>query len=177
MITSGQPQTASQPIQDELAETVRNVWSRFASGVTVITVADTSGPWGLTASAVASISMLPPLALVSVAHSSDTHDHIRKQGLFAINVLSSEQSDLSRLFASDSPAKFKGVAHRPGASGSPLLDGALAHLECEVVDTLNWADHSLFVGRIISAAYDPSTEPLIYFRRRYHSLAADPPGP
>jgi flavin reductase (DIM6/NTAB) family NADH-FMN oxidoreductase RutF len=145
----------------------------FAAGVTVVTTRDREGcPSGLTASAFTSVSLDPPLVLVCVDHAATAHPAFRTHGWFAVNVLSREQEALSRRFAESGGDKFHGVPCHEGRSGLPLLDGALATLECQVVETHEAGDHTIFIGRV-EAATIGGGRPLVYFHGGYHSLLAD----
>jgi flavin reductase (DIM6/NTAB) family NADH-FMN oxidoreductase RutF len=155
------------------ADDFRHVLSHFASGVTIITVCDADGrPTGLTASAFTSVSLDPPLILVCVDHKSQSYPTLKESGRFAVNILHQEHQDISRRFASTRLDKFDGVGHRLGALGLPLIEGALAHLECRTVSAHVEGDHTIFVGRV-EAAEVGDGEPLLYYRGRYHRLRGD----
>lgn len=132
-------------------------------------------PTGLTASAFSSVSLDPPLVLVCVDHKSQTYPLLQERGLFAINVLTSDQEPLSRKFASTRLDKFDGVAFRLSALGLPLIDGALAHVECTTVQTYLAGDHTIFVGRVEQADAGPG-EPLLFYRGQYDRLHGVKPG-
>jgi flavin reductase (DIM6/NTAB) family NADH-FMN oxidoreductase RutF len=143
----------------------------FAAGVTVVTTRDREGrPSGLTASAFTSVSLDPPLVLVCVDHAATAHPSFRAHGRFAVNVLRREQEALSRRFAESGGDKFQGVPCHDGRMGLPLLDGALAALECRVVEAHEAGDHTIFIGRV-EAASVAGGRPLVYFHGSYHSLA------
>jgi flavin reductase (DIM6/NTAB) family NADH-FMN oxidoreductase RutF len=145
----------------------------FAAGVTVVTTRDREGrPSGLTASAFTSVSLDPPLVLVCVDHAATAHPAFRTHGWFAVNVLRREQEALSRRFAESGGDKFRGVPCHEGRSGLPLLDGALATLECQVVEAHEAGDHTIFIGRVEAVAIGGG-QPLVYFHGGYHSLMAD----
>jgi flavin reductase ActVB len=145
----------------------------FAAGVTVVTTRDQDGrPSGLTASAFTSVSLDPPLVLVCVDHAATAHPDFRAHGWFAVNVLRREQETLSRQFAESGGDKFQDVPFHEGRTGLPLLDGALAALECEVVDAHEAGDHTIFIGRV-EAATISGGRPLVYFHGGYHGLTAD----
>lgn len=160
----------------------RRLLGRFASGVTVVTTSDPDGsPTGLTVSAFASVSLTPPLVLVCIAHKAQSHPALLATRRFAVNILSADQEALSSRFAS-SPAsgaaeKFEGTAYHCSARGLPLLDAALAHLECSVVATHEAGDHTILVGQVDAGASPESAEPgpLVYFRGRYGRLAQTGP--
>jgi flavin reductase (DIM6/NTAB) family NADH-FMN oxidoreductase RutF len=151
----------------------RTALRTFAAGVTVVTTLDRAGrPSGLTASAFTSVSLDPPLVLVCVDHTASAHPDFRARGWFAINVLRREQEALSRRFAASGGDKFQGAPWHEGQAGLPLLDGALATLECRIVDTHEAGDHTIFIGQVENASV-AGGQPLVYFHGGYHSLAVD----
>jgi flavin reductase (DIM6/NTAB) family NADH-FMN oxidoreductase RutF len=153
----------------------RHVLSHFASGVTIVTTCDAEQrPTGLTASAFASVSLDPPLVLICVDHKSQSFPHMRESGRFAINILHQEHEPLSRRFASSRLDKFDGVAFRMGELGVPLIEHALATLECRTVNAHVEGDHTIFVGRVESVTIGEG-DPLLYFRGRYHRIRGDHP--
>lgn len=153
----------------------RRVLGHFATGVTVITTRDADAhPVGLTASAFSSVSLEPPLVLVCVDHKSQTYPALRDGGRFAVNILREDNEAISRRFASTRLDKFDGVPFRPGTLDLPLIEGALAHIECRTVGAHVEGDHTIFVGRVESASAGEG-EPLLYFRGRYHRLRGDQP--
>src|SRR5512134_1314187 len=109
----------------------RAALSRFTSGVTVVTTVGTDNrPAGITVSAFSSVSLEPPLILACIEKRASLHDHLTEGRYFAVNILSEDQEDISRLFASKDENRFGGVRCSPGATGAPLLEGALAYIEC-----------------------------------------------
>ena len=150
----------------------KNVMGSFAAGVTVVTTLREDGGFtGLTATAFSSLSMDPPLCLVCVDRRGSNHDALQTSRRFAVCMLASSQTDLSNRFASRADNKFEGVAYSLGAeTGCPLLDGALATMECEVVDVFPGGDHSIFVGRLLSVSVSEGA-PLLYWRGGYRGLA------
>ena len=151
----------------------RHVLGHFASGVTVVTTTDADGrPAGLTASAFTSVSLDPPLILICVDHKSQTYPALLERGRFAINILDVEQSDVSRRFASTKLDKFEAVAWHTSVFGLPLIDGALAHLECTTANTHVEGDHTIFVG-LVEHASATDGQPLMYFRGKYDRLRGE----
>jgi len=147
----------------------RRVMGHFATGVTVVTATTSAGiPCGLTANAVSSVSLDPTLVLVCVERTADTEAVIRESGAFAINILPDGKGEtLARRFAEvDSADRFEGVAYRTGGSGAPILDRALAWLDCTVREELFGGDHTIFLGDVIAGDADEGT-PLIYYRGGY----------
>ena len=153
----------------------RHALSHFATGVTVITSISQGGePVGTTASAVASLSLEPPLVLVCLARSSATLASLRSHGAFAINVLAAEQQRLSSHFArSGNSVSWEDVTHRLSHGSVPLLDGALAVVECSVERCVEAGDHEIVIGRLQSSDLSGSgRDPLLHFRGAYAELAA-----
>jgi flavin reductase (DIM6/NTAB) family NADH-FMN oxidoreductase RutF len=154
----------------------RRVLSHFATGVTILTTTDAeSRPTGLTVSAFCSVSLDPPQVLVCVDHKSQSYPALRDGACFAVNILASEHESVSRRFATTRLDKFDGVPWSRGRLGVPLLDGALAHLECRTVSRHVEGDHTILVGRV-EQAHNSGGEPLLYFRGKYDRLASSPSG-
>jgi flavin reductase (DIM6/NTAB) family NADH-FMN oxidoreductase RutF len=143
----------------------------FASSVTVITSQESDGtPRGFTASAFCSLSLDPTLCLVAVDLRTESLPSIRSSGAFVVNILAEDQEEISRRFASKVADKFADLAYRPGpATGAPILDGALAWIECRVRDDLPGGDHVIMVGEIQNGEAREGT-PLLYFRTQYRRL-------
>ena len=156
-------------------ERFREVIGHFASGVTVVTARDGDRAHGTTASAVCSLSLEPPMLLVCMNRASATGAAIDRGGRFAVNILSAEQQAISRKFASSRLDKFDGVAHSISDLKLPLIEGAIAHLECTTVSVHVEGDHTIFVGRVERARVDAG-EPLLYFRGQYDRLTKPNPG-
>lgn len=148
----------------------RAVLGRFASGVTIITTLDAEGrDQGMTVSAFSSLSLDPPLVLVSVGHNASLWPTLQRADRFAINILSAEQEALSRRFSSKDDDRFEGVGFTRGGTGVALLDDTLAAVECTVTARLPQGDHSILVGRVeYGIARD--LQPLLYYRGGYASL-------
>jgi flavin reductase (DIM6/NTAB) family NADH-FMN oxidoreductase RutF len=149
----------------------RRILGHFAAGVTVVTTCDGEArPTGLTASAFTSVSLEPPLVLVCVDHKSNSYPALLESGRFAINILRIEQEPISRRFASTLLDKFEAVPFQLSSLGLPLIDNALAHIECITVNTHGAGDHTIFVGRVEQASVGEG-EPLLYYRGRYNRLS------
>lgn len=147
----------------------------FAAGVTIITTIDPDGtPQAVTATAFSSVSMDPPLCLVCIDRRARTYRPLLLNGRFAVNILRAEQEWLSARFASSVADRFAEVAWIPGEiTGCPLLEDALAWMECEVVEVHSGGDHDIFLGR--PAAVEVSDgSPLVYWRGSYSSLPPPP---
>ena len=151
----------------------RRACGRFATGVTIASVLDAAGtPHGLTVSSFTSVSLEPPLVLICLGHRITMIDSFRAATHFGINVLSEDQRELSECFARKGHDRFTGVAWYRGQSGVPLLEGALAAIECRVHDRFLSGDHDILVGRMLAAAVAEGA-PLIHFASRYRRLAGE----
>ena len=147
----------------------RQALGHFASGVTVVTTAHDGHLYGMTVSSFASLSLKPPLILICVENTLSTHTAITESGQFAVNILEKRQEHLSRRFATRDNDKFVGVAWRSSRFGLPVLEGALAVVECQLHDTFPGGDHAIFVGEVLDAEIGQGS-PLLYYRRGYHEL-------
>ena len=149
----------------------RQLLGRFATGVTVLTARTTGGePIGMTASSVASVSLDPPLVLVSVDKSHDMHAALERGTHFVLNILSADQEALSRRFAASEPDRFRGVSYRENERGIAVLDGAVAHLECEKRTAVPGGDHTVFFGLVVGGDVT-DRRPLLYYRGGYAGLS------
>lgn len=152
-------------------ERFRAVMGRFPTGVTVVTATGPDGPVGMTANAIASLSLDPLLLLVCFDRGARTLPVVRETGRFAVNVLSAEQEPLAARFAlkAGEEEKFRGVGHEL-RDGLPVLDGALAWLACDLTELVEAGDHVIGLGAVRALGAAPG-DPLLWFRGRYGSLA------
>jgi flavin reductase (DIM6/NTAB) family NADH-FMN oxidoreductase RutF len=154
----------------------RDTVGMFTTGITVVTAVSARLGHGMTANAFASVSLDPLLVLVCVVRDALMHKVLEEAGRFAVSVLAADQEDLARYFSdSGRPggmAQFVPVGWHPGpVTGAPLLDGALAYLECDVEAAYDGGDHTVFLGRVRRverASADGS--PLLYFGGHYRRL-------
>jgi flavin reductase len=162
------PMTADQQRQ------LRAMMGRFATGVAV--VAARQGPLlaGMTANAIASVSIDPPLMVASISRKSETHIAIVGSHSFAVSVLAADQHALADCFAQPTTAgklqRFCDAPWHEAETGSPILDGAIAYFDCRLVAQHPGGDHSLFVGEIVAAGFDERAEPLIWYGSGYREL-------
>jgi flavin reductase (DIM6/NTAB) family NADH-FMN oxidoreductase RutF len=148
----------------------RQLLGRFASGVTVLTTRTPAGePIGMTASSVASVSLRPPLVLVSVDKAHDMHPALSAASHFVLNVLAANQEALSRRFAELETGRFDGVGYRASKQGIAVLDGVVAHIECEKQQAVPAGDHTVFLGLVVGGAVT-DRRPLLYYRSGYADL-------
>jgi flavin reductase (DIM6/NTAB) family NADH-FMN oxidoreductase RutF len=153
--------------------TYRKVMGTFATGVTVVTTALDGRLHGFTANAVASLSLDPLLLLVCVDKRAQAHGELAKAHAFAVNVLAADQEGTSNIFAASGEpmiGSLRGMPFRLGATGSPLLDGALAHLECETYRALDGGDHTIHLGRVVRAEVVREAGALLDYRGKYRTL-------
>jgi flavin reductase (DIM6/NTAB) family NADH-FMN oxidoreductase RutF len=126
-------------------------------------------PHGLTVNSFTSVSCSPPLVLVCIDHRCQLLTHFRQSQYFGINVLAESQRNLSIRFSQRHEDRFDSIAWQPGALGVPLLEGALAQIECSLFQTHEAGDHTIFIGEVYRAIYNDG-EPLIYYNSRYRKL-------
>jgi flavin reductase (DIM6/NTAB) family NADH-FMN oxidoreductase RutF len=152
---------------------LRKVMGYFATGVTIITTRDQTGnPYGLTANAVTSLSLTPPLLLICVDRKAETFPHFFDSKIFVLNILSQDQEALSRRFATTGGDKFTGVPCHPGRLGTLILEDTLGHIECRIIETLEGGDHVIHIGEV-QHAESREGRPLIFFRGKYRHLVGD----
>jgi flavin reductase (DIM6/NTAB) family NADH-FMN oxidoreductase RutF/DNA-binding GntR family transcriptional regulator len=144
----------------------RQVIGHFASGVTIITTRERNTNYGLTASAVTSLTLEPPMLLVCINKNTGTQAAISRTRVFAVNILDEGQADLAYKFAKPQTDKFQGVEFSYGIFGEPLLTGALAHIECRVVADVEAGTHRVFLAEVDNARTYVGS-PLTYFRGKF----------
>ena len=144
----------------------RQVIGNFASGVTVITTREQDINYGLTASAVTSLTLEPPMLLVCINKNTGTQAVISRTRTFGVNILGQEQAHLAYQFAKPQSDKFQGVEISYGGLGVPLLTGALARIECRVAADVEAGTHKVFLAEVDSAETSGEA-PLTYFRGKF----------
>jgi flavin reductase (DIM6/NTAB) family NADH-FMN oxidoreductase RutF len=150
---------------------LRAAMGHFATGVTVVTAAGRP-PLGSTVNAISSVSLDPPLLLVCLREESRTLAGLLDTGRFGVNVLQEGQQPLAQRFARRD-ATWEDVVHTHGsATGVPLIDGALATLECAVHDLADGGDHRIVVGRVLSVEHPAQhVAPLLFYRGAFTGLS------
>lgn len=150
----------------------RRACGRFATGVTIASVLDSNGtPHGLTVNSFSSVSLEPPLILICLGHAVTNLAEFRAARYFGISVLTEHQRDVSDRFARKGHDRFNGTPWHAGETGVPLLDGALAEIECSAHHRFTAGDHDIFVGEMVAARVAEG-EPLIYYASKYRGLRA-----
>jgi flavin reductase (DIM6/NTAB) family NADH-FMN oxidoreductase RutF len=156
-------------LESDLQSGLKQAMRVYPQGVTVATTTGTSGPIGLTVSSFTSISLEPPLILISVAKGSVIHDLFREAEAYAINFLADDQKSVSDRFAGRTKAKdrFEGLGFTKGVTGSPIIDGVRVAIECRAWRVYEGGDHSILVGEVVSAKTFNSKRPLVYYSQQY----------
>jgi flavin reductase (DIM6/NTAB) family NADH-FMN oxidoreductase RutF len=154
-------------------ESFREVLRSWASGVTVVTTRAGDKVHGMTVSAFSSVSADPPLVLVCANQASTTHGVIQEGGLFTVNILASHQAHVSQVFATpdNEDTRLDCVSWSEGETGAPVLDEALACLECTVTNAYREGSHTIYIGRV-EAVHRTDAEPLLYYQAGYWKLHA-----
>ena len=148
----------------------RQLLGRFATGVSVLTVVTAEGRLlGMTANSLSSVSLHPPLISVCVDREAEMHDAILAALEFVVNVLASPQEALARRFADEHEDRFEGIGYHLSPKGLILLDGALAHIECERFAEYHGGDHTIVVGRVTGGS-TADGRPLLYYRGGYAAI-------
>jgi flavin reductase (DIM6/NTAB) family NADH-FMN oxidoreductase RutF len=150
---------------------LRRVAGRFPTGVAVVTTTHEGRPCGLTVNSLASVSLDPPLVLVCVSRAARAFRCIDAEGRFTVNVLAEGQERIAHLFASTATDKFAGLEHRASPNGGPILSGAHAWLDCDVIARhAGGRTHTIYVGRVTALAGGIG-RPLVFYAGRYGALA------
>ncbi len=156
-------------MESDLQNGLKQAMRVYPQGVTVVTAQAEDGPKGITVSSFTSVSLSPPLVLVSIAKGSLLHDLLRESASFAVNFLAEDQKSVSDRFAGRTQAKdrFEGLKFRRGVTGSPLIDGVRAVIECKTWQVYEGGDHSVIVGEVVAAKALNSKRPLVYYAQQY----------
>lgn len=146
----------------------RQVLGHFCTGIAVVTAMEGDQPVGFTAQSLTSVSLDPPLVSVCPAKSSTSWPRIRAVGAFCVSILADDQEVTCRAFAKPGPDKFAGVGWSPSpTTGSPLLDGALAWVDCRLETEYEAGDHLIALGRVLDLGVAEGKQPLLFYRGGY----------
>ncbi len=173
--TSGMSDTESEPPAARDAApidqaTFRTVLGNFASGVVVLSAMTSDGPTGMSCQSFFSVSLDPPLVAISPSRTSTTWPRLHRAGHFCVSVLTAGQQDLCHAFAVSGGDKFAGVNWFPGKrTGAPIIDGALAWIECAIRDIHDAGDHYLVLGQVLDLG-SATGEPLMFYRGGFGSF-------
>src|SRR4029453_2078425 len=151
----------------------RNTLRHFGRGVVIVTGMLNGVPAGLSAQSFSSLSLDPPLVLLCPARTSTSWPKLRESGKFCINILAEDQQPICDVFAKTGIDKFTALKWRPGITGSPVIDGVLAYIDCDLHAEHDGGDHTIVVGRVVDIAIlDRSRGPLLFFRGGYGKFGA-----
>ncbi len=155
------------------AEALRGAMRLWASGITIVTARAGGRQHGMTVSSFTSISLEPPLVLVSLAIGSLTNLLVQRSGVFGITILSAGQQEIARRFATHVPEtedRFAGLETERLVSEAPFIKGGLAQIDCKVTATHPAGTNALIIGEVVAVKSGGEDEPLVYFNREYRHL-------
>jgi len=157
------------------AREFRNTLSQFCSGVVIATGCFDGTPAGFAAQSFSSVSLDPPLVALCPSKTSSSWPRLRESGSFCINILAADQQPVCDIFARSGGEKFSALAWRPGVTGSPILEGVLAYVDCDLVAEHDAGDHTVVLGRARDIRIiDAVGAPLLFFRGAYGRFEAMP---
>jgi len=149
----------------------RQVLGHFPTGVSVVATVHDGQPAGLAVGSFTSVSLDPPLVLFCVRRESSTWARIEQTGSFCASILAEDQEDVSRVFAGQSDDKFAGLGWRRSEAGNPIVDNALAWIDCTVEQCVDGGDHFIVVGRVKALDVTREGAPLLFFRGGYGRMS------
>jgi flavin reductase (DIM6/NTAB) family NADH-FMN oxidoreductase RutF len=158
------------------SDTFKAALGSWAAGVSVVTTRQGDMVYGITVSSFSSVSIDPLLILVCLANSNRLPRMVQETGTFAVSILAEGQEQISGWFAQsgrEPVGKFEEFGTIEMHTGSPIIDGSIAHLDCVLEQAIPAGDHTIMLGRVVGAAADSQKKPLIYFRRGYRPLVMD----
>ncbi|CAM3112408.1 flavin reductase family protein [Prescottella defluvii] len=164
-------EASSDTIVQDGGRALRDVLGHFASGVVIVTGTVSGKPVGLTCQSFSSLSINPPMVMFCPSSTSSSWGQIKASGAFCINVLEESQREVSNLFAQRRDDKFDTIDWRAGETGSPLIEGSLAHIDCTVESVFPGGDHDIVLGRVVDTERRPSGRPLLYYCGQYEILS------
>jgi 3-hydroxy-9,10-secoandrosta-1,3,5(10)-triene-9,17-dione monooxygenase reductase component len=152
-------------------ERFRQVLGHFCTGITIITAMDAGQPAGFSCQSFAALSLEPPLVLFCPARTSTTWPRIERAQYFCANVLSADQRPLARAFGQRNPDRFAGIGWSPNTAGSPVIDGVLTWIGCQIETVHPAGDHYVVIGRVLELGDCSAQRPLLFYRGRYGTSA------
>jgi 3-hydroxy-9,10-secoandrosta-1,3,5(10)-triene-9,17-dione monooxygenase reductase component len=149
------------------AASLRTVLGHFATGVAIVTAIDGDEPVGMACNSFTSVSLEPQLVLFCAAKSSTTWPRIQAARKWAANILDEDGEEVCRLFAQKGADRFAHLEYTTGRTGAPILEDALAFVDCETLDEHDAGDHVIVVGRVLELGYSSESKPLLFYRGGY----------
>lgn len=148
--------------------TFRHVLGSYPTGVCAVTATSVSGsPTGMIVGSFSSVSLDPPLIGFFPGKTSRSWAAIAQAGRFCVSVLGSDQLDVCTKLAASGDNKFSGLTHQTSANGSPIIDGSLAWIDCDLHDVVDAGDHVFVMGRVIALEAGREGDPMLFFKGRY----------
>jgi flavin reductase (DIM6/NTAB) family NADH-FMN oxidoreductase RutF len=155
-------------------DSLRDVCGLFPTGIAVVTARTAGGDlYGVTINSFSSVSLDPPLVLFSLSRGLHTLDALLSANAFAIHFLREDQHHLSARFSQAPTKKWEDLHYRDGVTGSPVLEPALALMECSLYAQYDGGDHLIIVGRVEHIEKHSGENPLVFFRGRYHTIGSE----
>ncbi|MGA8576640.1 MAG: flavin reductase family protein [Candidatus Cybelea sp.] len=152
------------------ATAFRHAMRRVPTGVTVVTTLKEGEPRGITVNAFASVSVDPPSLLICINREARSYLFISSSRIFCVNVLAGDQRPLAEHFSGKvRDRQFAEIAYTVDTSGAPVLNGAIAHFDCELAEEYHIGSHSILIGRVLSCSARPGS-PLGYFNGGFHDF-------
>ncbi len=161
---------------DVSADEFKGALGSWAAGVTVVTTRHDKMVYGLTVSSFSSLSLEPRLIMVCFANSNHIVHMTQESKAFAVSILSEDQAEIANWFSRSGrePVEaYEEFTTIEWHTGSPIIAGAVAHLDCELESFITRGDHTIAVGRVVGASFDTTLKPLMYYRRGYRKLILD----
>ncbi len=153
---------------------MRRAMRKWATGVTIVSVQYENQRHGMTVSSFVSVSLEPPLVIISLEQSSRTCQLVERARIFGLTMLASDQKHISERFAGgipDGADRFHGLRTFTLSTGAPLVVGGLSYLDCVVEEGYEYGSQRIFVGRVDAVKLSRRSDPLLYFNRKYHQIA------
>lgn len=153
------------------AAVFRNVLGHFPTGVTAVTAVTDGRPVGMAIGSFTSVSLDPPLVAFLPGKTSGSWHGIKESGSFCVNVMAQDQMDVCGVMASKAEDKFTDVDWRPGPTGSPIIEGSIAYIDCTIEAVLDGGDHDIVVGRVVELDVMHSKDPLVFYQGGYGTFS------
>ena len=149
----------------------RNVLGHFPTGVTAVTAVNNGKPIGMAIGSFTSVSLEPPLVAFLPGKESGSWKEIRDAGSFCVNVMGLDQMEVCGVMASRAEDKFADVEWSPAGSGSPIISGSIAYIDCDIEMIHDGGDHDIVIGRVLKLEVMDSKSPLVFFQGNYGTFS------
>lgn len=159
---------------EERANQLRSAMRAWTTGVAIVTAEHGGKRHGMTVSSFTSISLDPPLVVISLSTGSHTHDLVQQAGAFGVSVLAASQQHISERFAGklrSDEDRMEGLKTETFVTGAPFIEGGLAFLDCRVIQAIEAGMNTLFIAEVVAIRGDDHDAPLVYHDRQYRRLA------